>query len=361
MPGASTQETFMEVVRVDEQELRATVQSLFESFDLPTEDAEVVADALVEADLMGISSHGVSNYIQLLYVPGLERGTIAPRPELEIVSESACTALVDGGGGMGHVVGARAMRLAIEKAAEHGIGLVSVRNSRHYGAAGYYSKLALAEDMIGLSLTNADGLVTPTHGKEAKLGTNPIAVAVPTGRQPPFLLDMATSTVPLGKIMLAMREGREIPLGWAADAEGRPTTDPKIAFEAMNLLPLGGTYEQGSHKGYGLGVVIDVLCGLLSGQGAARGEAIGTSMGHFFGALDVSRFLPVDEFKAAMDEYLERLQQTTASHPEEPVIYAGIKEARARAERQREGIPLHAEVVAYLRGLCRERRVESRL
>ena len=351
----------MEVVRVDEQELRTTVQSLFESYGLPPEDAAVVADALVEADLMGISSHGVSNYIELLYVPGLTKGTIAPRPEFEVVRETACTALVDGGGGMGHVVGARAMRLAIAKAAEHGIGMVTVRNSRHYGAAGYYSKMALDEDMIGLSLTNADGLVTPTHGKEAQLGTNPVAVAVPTDRQPPFLLDMATSTVPLGKIMLAMREGREIPLGWAADQEGRPTTDPRIAFQAMNLLPLGGTYEQGSHKGYGLGMVVDILCGLLSGDGAARGETIGTSMGHFFGALDVSHFLPVEGFKAEMDDYLARLQQTAAADPEEPVIYAGIKEARAREERLREGIPLHAGVVAYLRELCEERGVETRL
>ncbi len=347
--------------RVAPEDLRATVKALFESFALPPEDAGFVADALVEADLMGVSSHGVSNYIQLIYAPGLEKGTIEANPRIEVVHETNATALIDGGGGMGHVIGTRAMQLAIEKARETGLAAVAVRNSRHYGAAGHYSRMAVEHDMIGLSLTNSDKLVAPTHGKRAAVGTNPIAVAVPTAQEPPFLLDMATSAVPLGKIMLAMRAGRPIPPGWAADSEGEITTDAKAAFEAFNLLPLGGTYELGSHKGYSLAMVVDILSGLLSGAGAGIDDDLGSSVGHFFGAMRIDAFRPAEEVKAEMDSYLRRLRETPARSEGEPVIYAGVKEAADRAERSAHGIPLHDGVIDYLRGLCEERGIEHRL
>jgi LDH2 family malate/lactate/ureidoglycolate dehydrogenase len=262
---------------------------------------------------------------------------------------------------MGHAVSQYAMGLAIEKAKASGVGIVTVRNSRHYGAAGVYSKRALEHDMIGLSLTNADALVLPTHGKQARLGTNPIAVAVPTGELAPFLLDMATSTVALGKVALARRAGEAIPLGWAADRDGRPTTDAAVALAALSLLPLGGSYEQGSHKGYGLATVVDIACGLLSGGGAGHAGALGTSVGHFFGALRIDAFLPVEEFKRAADSFLRLLLDTEPADPATPVIYPGVKEAAAREERQRLGVSLHREVVAYLNQLSAQQGLAGRL
>ena len=335
-------------LRVPADRLRRHVASIFERLGLAVEDAAVAADVLVQADLMGVDSHGVSNYIQLLYEPGLRRGTIEPRPRVEVVHETPISALVDGGGGLGLVVGARAMGIAIEKARLSGIGIAAVRNSRHYGAAGCYSRLALAHDMIGLSLTNSDKLVVPTFGRESRIGTNPIAVAVPAGKEPPFLLDMATSTVPLGKIMLARRHGVPLPEGWAADESGLPTSDAETAFRALHLLPLGGSYEQGSHKGYGLGVVVDVLCGILSGAGVAVGQGLGGQVGHFFGALRVDAVRPVEAFKDAMDEYLRALRDTPPAPGQERVLYAGLLEHEIEAERRRDGIPLHRDVIAFL-------------
>lgn len=344
-------------VRVECNQLRSLVEAIFRSFELPEEDAAVVADALVLSDLLGVSSHGVSNYIELIYVPGLRQRRINPRPAMQVVRETATTALLDGDGGMGHVVGARAMAVAIDKAEASGLGAVAVRNSRHYGMAGYYALQAIVKDMIGLSLTNADKLVAPTFGRKAVIGTNPIAVAAPTSSGTPFLLDMATSTVPFGKIMLAMRAGVPIPEGWAADRLGQVTTDPKVAFEAMNLLPLGGSYEQGSHKGYGLGVVVDLLSGLLSGAGAGLDDSLGTAVGHFFGALSIEAFQPVEDFKEAMQSFLDRLCEVAPADEKEPVIYAGFKEAKAKQDRLANGIPLHPKVLSYLQTLCGEQGV----
>ena len=238
--------------------------------------------------------------------------------------------MLDGGGGLGLVVGTRAMRLAIEKARAVGVGLVAVRNSRHYGAAGVYARMALAHDLIGFSVTNSDKLVVPTYGRESRIGTNPIGVAVPAGAAPPFLLDMATSAVPLGKIMLARRNGLTLPVGWAADEEGVPTTDPEVAFRALRLLPLGGTPEQGSHKGYGLGVVVDILAGVLSGAGVAVGQGLGGQVGHFFAALRVDLLRPIEEFKAGMDEYLNALRETPPAHRSRSRLLRRADGARGR-------------------------------
>jgi len=345
-------------VPVDSAALRSTVTAIFQELDLPAADAAVVADALVEADLRGVSSHGVSNYIEAIYVPGLRGGTIAARPEIKTVHETPVTALIDGGSGMGHVVGRRAMDLAIAKAEQSGIGLVTVRNSRHYGMAGYYALQALEHDMLGLSLTNSDSLVLPTFGREARIGTNPISIAVPSNRQVPFLLDMATSTVPLGKVMLKARAQQPLPHGWATDAEAKDTSDSQVAAESRRLLPLGATYERGGHKGYGLGAVVDILCGMLSGAGGGDLGGLGGTVGHFFGAVRVDAFRPRDEFLAAVDHYLAYLLETPPADPAEPVIYAGVKEARAREERLRDGIPLHPGVIDYLRELCAELELE---
>jgi LDH2 family malate/lactate/ureidoglycolate dehydrogenase len=347
-----------ELVRVPVAALRTTVERAFAALGMPAADAAISADALVEADLMGISSHGVSNYIQLIYAPGLRSGRITAAPDIRVVRERGAAVLVDGDNGMGHVVGHRAMHHALDRAREHGVGVATARNSRHYGAAGYYALLAARQDCIGISMTNADSLVLPTHGKEARFGTNPIALAAPTGEEPMFLLDMATSTVPLGKIMLAARAGQSIPEGWAADREGRSTTDPRVAFDAMRLLPLGGTYEQGSHKGYGLALLVDILCGALA-DGVHRGGSVGGSVGHFFCAIDVEALRPLAEFRASMDELLRLMRSTPRVDEAEPVIYPGWKEHHARIDREANGIPLHPKVVEYLADLCAELGVVS--
>lgn len=346
-----------EMVRVNAKKLRETVERIFQALGLQIDHAASVADALVTADLWGVSSHGVSNYIESIYAPGLRRGSIEARPKIEVIRESAVTAVVDGGGGMGHVVGRHAMSMAIDKARMNGVGLVAVRGSRHYGMAGYYSMMAVPHDMIGLSLTNSDKLVLPTFGKEARLGTNPISVAAPANFEAPFLLDMATSTVPFGKLMLARRAGQRIPMGWASDAEGVPTTDPSVAVEALRLLPLGSSYELGSHKGYSLAVVVDILTGLLSGAGIGMDEGLGPQVGHFFGALRIDLMRSAKVFKEEMDSMLKRLR-STPSVDDEPVIYAGFKEFCAEQERSREGIPLHPGVIDYLRRLSAELEVD---
>ncbi|MEM1248547.1 MAG: Ldh family oxidoreductase [Acidobacteriota bacterium] len=339
------------MIRVNAEKLRRTVEVTFTALGLTREDAAIVADALVQADLWGVSSHGVSNYIESIYVPGLEGGRINARPRFEVVRESSVSAVVDGGGGMGHVVGRRAMEMAIDKALSHGIGVVAARGSRHYGMAGYYSMLALEHDLIGVSLTNADVLVMPTHGRKPRVGTNPISVAVPAATEPPFLLDMATSAVPLGKVLLHRRAGEPMPLGWAADRGGVPTTDAAVAADAFRLMPLGSSHELGSHKGYSLGVLVDVLAGLLSGAGVSMDEGLGHQVGHFFAALRIDLLRSPKVFKEEMDSMLRRLRETP-SLGDEPVIYAGFKEYCAEQDRLREGIPLHRQVLDYLRDLC---------
>ncbi len=222
----------MKAMRVDAQALKRFVAGVFEGLGVPPEDAEITADVLVEADLRGINSHGVARLPR--YVKGLREGLIEPQAEVKVVRETPATALLDGGNGLGQVVGVRAMERCIRKAEEVGAAFVSVRNSNHYGIAGYYAMMALPHDMIGVSLTNSRPLVVPTFGKRAMLGTNPISVAVPTKDERPFVLDMATSIVPMGKVEVAHRKGEPLPLGWAVDGEGRPTTD------AATVLAEGG-------------------------------------------------------------------------------------------------------------------------
>lgn len=350
-----------DALRVAAPQLEAVIRGIFSRLGLPDTDAGLCARALVTADLLGVDSHGVSNYIQILYVPGLRGGSINPRPEIRPLSETPTTALLDGDGGIGLVVGTRAMELAIRKAEESGIGVVTVRNSRHYGMAGHYALMALPHDMIGISLTNSDRFVLPTFGREVRVGTNPISVAVPADTEPPFLLDMATSTVPLGKILLARRVGATLPEGWAADREGRPTTDAEVAWDARRLLPLGGTYEQGSHKGYGLGVLVHILSGVLPGSGGGEDVELGSEVGHFFCAIKIDALRPAAEFKADMDRYLRSLRETPPAEGHDRVYYAGLIEHEVREERIRNGIPLHREVVSYLRDLAEELGVEERL
>jgi LDH2 family malate/lactate/ureidoglycolate dehydrogenase len=295
------------------------------------------------------------------------------RPEEKVVSESATAALIDAGAGLGQPVSYRAMKLAIEKAAAYGTGFVAVRNSNHYGIAGYYAMMALDGDMIGISMTNAAVLVVPTFGRDARLGTNPIAVAAPAGQERPFVLDMATSTVPRGKLEVYNRQQKPLPGGWATDETGTPTTDAAqvldnlLARRGGGLLPLGGAGELlGGHKGYGLALLVDLLSGVLPGAGyadniylkTAEGKPLPANVGHFFGALKVEAFRPLDEFKATMDDIIRRLKETPKAEGTDRIYIHGEKEYEEAERRAQEGIPLGPKVEADLRSIAQELDVE---
>lgn len=331
--------------------LTGFTQAVFEQLDVPPADAAVAAAVLLHADVRGIDSHGVARIDW--YADLIRTGKVRIQPDWRVVRETPATATVDGGGGLGMVVGQRAMALAIAKARAVGGGLVTVTNSWHYGIAGYYAERALAHDMIGLSMTNASPLATPTFGREPRLGTNPLAVAIPAGEELPFLLDMATTVVAGGKLALAIREGKPIPAGWALDQAGRPTTDARVGLASRNLLPLGSVPERSSYKGYGLAVVVDVLCGVLSGMG--HSPRLGwLQAGHFFGALRVDAFRPLAEFAGGMDALIRDLHATPPAPGYDRVLVAGEREWLAEQDRQAKGIPLFPSVVTMLAGLGAE-------
>jgi LDH2 family malate/lactate/ureidoglycolate dehydrogenase len=274
---------------------------------------------------------------------------------------------------MGQPVSYRAMEKAIHRARDLGAGFVTVRNSNHFGIAGYYAMMALEHDCIGISMTNAAVLVVPTFGRDAMLGTNPISVAAPGGEERPFVLDMATSTVPRGKLEVYDRLEKPLPVGWATDETGTPTTDTERVLENFKqragggLLPLGGAGELlGGHKGYGLSLWVDVFCAVLSGAAyadrvypkTADGKPLPSRIGHFFGAWRVDAFRPVDEFRAAMDDLQQRLKDVPRAEGQDRIYIHGEKEYEEAERRSREGIPLNPKVAADLRAIGGEVGVE---
>jgi len=339
------------MTRVDHRKLKRFVASSFEKLGVPKEDAEIAANVLVQADLRGVDTHGVIRFSpNAWYVKWLIEGSLTARPKLRVISESATTALIDGDRGMGMVIGHRAMEMAIEKAKSAGVAMVGVRNSRHYGMSAYYGMLALPHDMIGIAMTNASRQVVPTFGRAAKYGTNPMCFAVPADKELPFVLDMATTTAAAGKLELAARLGKSIPGGWALDENAASTTDPRAAQKARRLLPLGGTRESGSHKGYGLAILVEILCGVLTGTITAL-NANQDPRGHFFGAIRVDAFRPAAEFKRDMDRLIIDLKSTPPAQGQERVYVAGEIEFETAQERAEHGIPLHGSVLKGLRGV----------
>jgi LDH2 family malate/lactate/ureidoglycolate dehydrogenase len=337
------------------QQLFAFAESVFLAMGCPPADATLATETLLSADLRGVDSHGVarlSGYVRLW-----EAGRINARPRVGIVHETPSTATVDGDGGLGLVVGPKAMRIALAKAEQVGSGWVAVKNSNHFGIAGYHAMLALAQDMIGLAMTNASPLVAPTYSLERLLGTNPIAVAVPAGEQPDFVLDMATTTAANGKLEIAQRKNLPIPEGWAQDAQGQPSTDANTVKNGGALQPLGGA--TGSHKGYGLGAVVDIFSAVLSGANYGpwvppfvaflqpSANPVGEGLGHFFGAMRVDAFRPAAEFKAHMDNWISTFRQAKAVEGKQ-VLIPGDPEREMAAHRLLDGIPLLETVVQDL-------------
>ena len=345
-----------EYARVHESVLREYTAAILRGAGMTDEGARTAATVLVMSDARGIESHGVARLPQ--YVKLIDAGVLDPAAEPEVERESASTALVNGHNGMGQVAGDYAMHLAIARARTHEIAAAVVHNSNHFGIAGYYAMLALEHDLIGLSLTNSSPLVAPTGGRRAMVGTNPIAVAVPTGNGRAFVLDMATSTVPVGRLEVYARKGLPLQPGWAIDAAGHETLDA-AAGRAGALLPLGGTAETGGYKGYGLGVAIDLLTGVLAG--ARYGPLIGglwdatvpSDLGHFFLAINPAAFGPIEAFHERARDLLRRLKEGERAPGVEEILVAGEKEWRAHEDARLHGVQLYHTVVAALNELGR--------
>src|SRR3954465_14620585 len=281
--------------------LRSRVASIFQRLDVPAEDAGIVAHHLVEADLRGVHSHGVIRVPT--YVAALKAGKVNPRPNLEVVEDHGGQVVMDGDNGLGQLAAFRANELAIQRGKEHGLAAVALRRSPHCGAMAYYAIRAREQGLIGLAITHAGLNMTPIGGTAKIVGNNPFAIAIPSNREWPMVLDIATSVVAGGKLDVARSKGESIPLGWARDKDGNPTTDP-VAARAGALEPVGG------YKGYGMAIMLDVLAGVLSGGrfggmlGVQPGEG---GMGQFFLTIDVTRFMPMGQFKARMNELIDQI------------------------------------------------------
>ncbi len=347
-----------ERIRVDAKKLTDFSTKALQKLGVPEEDAQITARILVATDLRGVDSHGIVS-LAPFYVKGIKEGRINVKPKMKVFSQGPATATVDGDQGLGFVIGHHAMTEAIHRAEKTGAGFIAVRNSTHFGAAACYAMMALERDMIGIAITNSVPEVVAPGSTKPAVGTNPLAVAVPAGKKPPFVLDMATSVVAAGKLRTAQREGTSIPEGWAVDKEGKPLTDPtKRVLGEGGLLPLGGTPTLGGYKGFGLGVLVDILCGVLSGSFASilRGATIGTD--HFFGALRIDSFLPVENFKKSMDEMIEAFEALPKLPGVKKIYVAGGYEAEIEKDRKANGIPLYPSVVASLQELAKELGIE---
>jgi LDH2 family malate/lactate/ureidoglycolate dehydrogenase len=341
-------------VVVSAERLREFLASVLAALKTPPAPAALTADLMVRTDLRGVDSHGVGMLPK--YVEWTEAGFIHPWAEAVVARDDGATALLDGQRAFGHPTAVTAMRLAIDKARAHGVGLVAVRNSSHFGACANYSMMALEHGMIGLAFTNSPfPAMVPTFGRAPMMGTNPLSLAAPAATHAPFVLDMATTTVAVGKLHIANRWKKPIPEGWALDEAGRPTTDPQVALAARRLSPLGGSRELGGHKGYGLGVLVDILSGVLAGGvygtlffRSGREAERHLDIGHCFAALDIARFRPLAEFEADMDDLLRALNDTPTAPGQARVLTAGEPEAEIERERARTGIPLAPALVGQL-------------
>ena len=333
-------------VRVEADDMRATVERMFERLGSPADDAARCADALIYADLRGIDSHGVSNMMPF-YVTGMKEGRINPAPAWKVVRDAPAVATIDSDQGLGLTVGPQAMELALDKAEVCGVGAVAVTNGQHFGAAAYHAHMALERDMIGVAMTVGGLQVAPTFGARAMVGLNPIAVAAPTRNEAPFLFDASMSSVAGNKIRIARRLGVPVAPGWIAKPDGTPIMEEAPVPEEFLMLPLGATREIGSHKGYGLAVVVDILSGLLSGTGPGFLHRQGHS--HHFLAYRIDAFTELDSFKDDMDVFMKALRETPPAPGHKRVLYAGLPEHEAELERRAQGIPYHPKVVEWFK------------
>ncbi|MGC9778372.1 MAG: Ldh family oxidoreductase [Candidatus Heimdallarchaeota archaeon] len=336
-----------DVVHLKVEILQDFMRDVFIGLGAPEEDAKICADVLIASDLRGITSHGVQRL--KMYYDRIKLGLINPETNITIVKESPTTATFDAGHGLGHVVSYRAMELAIKKAEEYGTGAVAVGNSTHYGIAGYYLIMACKKGMIGLSITNARPSIAPTFGIEPMMGTNPLTFGMPTDEEFDFILDCATSITQRGKIEVFSRTETPIPEGWVIDKDGKLATDPVEILKQLKdgtaaLLPLGGAGEiTGGHKGYGYSVIVEMLSSALSGGPFLKDLTLdkGWKIGHFFLAIDVSKFISVDIFKKITGDICRTLRNSKKAPDQERIYTAGEKEYEMEQKIAKTGVPLN--------------------
>lgn len=338
-----------ENIRINRESLVTFCQDVFQQLKLSEEDAATAASVLVAADAWGIPSHGVGRLWR--YVNGLKSGLMQSDTPLEILVDSPSSLVIDAHGAMGAPASVLAMEKVIKKAKKNGSAFGCVRNSNHFGIAGYYAKMALREDMLGIAMTNTAALGVPTFGRQVMFGTNPLAFAAPADKEEAFVLDMSTTVVTRGKVEVYDRLDNDLPAGWAVDKTGQRAKDARSMLEDMQnrigggILPLGGLgMASGGHKGFGLAVMVDILCGVLSGspfgQDIYDTAESSARVSHFFGAIDISRFRDPLDFRRDMDSMLRQLRNSPPAEGEERVYFAGLPEIEKERENNRIGVPV---------------------
>jgi LDH2 family malate/lactate/ureidoglycolate dehydrogenase len=350
-------------MNVPAEKVREQIVSIFTSWGMDAELVRTAAEVMVETDLSGVDSHGVSMLMD--YESSKQKGKLNLSARPKITRQTPVTALIDADAGLGHPASVMAMNLAIEKAKKMSVGVVTVFNSHHFGAAGYYAAMASKAGLLGMVTSATRTMaVVPTRAKASLLGTNPIAFSAPAKRNAPFLLDMATASVANGKVKVYGLNGKPLPAGWVLDDAGRPVTDPDAAWDILyntkkgGLTPLGGTAELSSHKGYGLALMAHILGGTLPGASFSpirvktQTPSDPDRLGHFFMAIDPKAFRPDGGFEEDLDEVIDVMHATPPVDPAKPVLVPGDPEIASRAKRLKEGIPMPDSLLTKIRAIC---------
>lgn len=355
-----------EIIWIKFDVLKRFMTDVLKGLSVPDEDAKICADVLITADKRGIDSHGIAR-LKTIYYDRIKQGIQFPATKFEVVKDGPTTAVIDGNDGMGHVISKKSMQIAIEKAKKYGMGMVAVRNSTHYGIAGYYAMMAADAGMIGITGTNARPSTAPTFGVENMLGTNPLTFGMPTDEEFPFVIDCATSLSQRGKIEVYDRTGKPIPEGWVIDENGKTRTDTHQILEDLTkgkaaLTPLGGIGEEGGgHKGYGYCTVVEILSAALQGGsflkmllGIQDGKKAPYHLGHFFIAINISSFIELDSFKKTTGTILRELRASKKMPGHERIYTAGEKEYLAWLDRKDKGAPINKELQKEILAMQKE-------
>ncbi|MBR3436241.1 MAG: Ldh family oxidoreductase [Lachnospiraceae bacterium] len=349
----------MNYTRLDYESLRTLCTQVFHGYGFTEEEAREITDALLAADLFGIESHGIQRLVR--YDHEIRSGMVDIHAEPDTVHETPVSATIDAHNAMGQLMGVRAMKMAIDKAKKSGIGLVTVRNSNHFGMAGYYARIATAEGLIGIGMTNAEAIMVPTYGRQPMIGTNPIAFAMPADPVP-FVFDAATTVVPRGKLEVYAKRGNGIPQGWAVDENGKDCSDSDRVLQNIKaktgggILPLGGSSElYGGHKGYGFGMICEICCAILSLGDTANYiyKTPGKSgICHFFMAADPALFGDPDEIRRALSRYLQEIRESQKAEGQPCIYIQGEKELESMERIKAEGIPVNDKTLAEIREIA---------
>lgn len=346
------------------EKIEKFILELFQKIGCSEADSKTVSKVLLKAELRGIPSHGLLRIID--YVSLLEKGRINVSPKIKIERETLSTAVVNGDKALGMIAGTYAMNLAIEKAKNSGTGWVACSNSNHFGIAGYYAMIALEHEMVGITMTNASPLVAPTFSISKMLGSNPLAFAIPAGKQPPFVADFATTPIAVGKLNIMAKKGLECPTGWVQDKFGKPSSDPDILKKDGALLTLGSDYEHGSHKGFCMSSVVDIFSGVFSGANFGpfvppsvpyipeSSQKTGLGTGHFFGAMRIDAFQEASEFKARMDKWIESFRNAENAADKPKVVIPGDPERENEKRILEQGIDVHPKILEDVKFLVKK-------